>query len=47
MQQVLARKCVQKTKLDTAEMICDPWNQEGGFYQISACWSQNLTDLML
>ena len=28
MQQVLARKNVQKTKLEAAEMIVDPWNQK-------------------
>ena len=28
MQQVLARKNVQKTKFEAAEMILDPWNQQ-------------------
>ena len=28
MQQVLARKNVQKTKFEAAEMIVDPWNQQ-------------------
>ena len=27
-QQVLARKNVQKTKFEAAEMILDPWNQQ-------------------
>ena len=31
MQQVLARKDVQKTKLEAAEMILDPWNQRSVF----------------
>ena len=28
MQQVSARKNVQKTKFEAAEMILDPWNQQ-------------------
>ena len=33
MQQVLARKNVQKTKFEAAEMILEPWNQQYTFME--------------
>ena len=38
MQQVLARKSVQKTKFEAAEMIVDPWNQKNGWSKNSCAW---------